>query len=169
LTEALLPFGLQEIAAVEAELAAMLSGFRANRQQGEDGEAMVEVTRRVLREFPAWAISRACLLIATNQAEVDGKRLDRRFAPNDTEIHAVVSAVVKMRREALASAQALLGAPVASKPEPAGPRLIQHDWHVFDWHKFTRIGDGKHAQRVAADLAARKARRETTEEICDNG
>lgn len=160
LSGALRPFDNHEIPVVEAELAAMFSGFRAMRQTGEDVASVVEVTRRVLAEFPAWAIAKACLLIARNQAVVDGKHLDRRYTPNDTEIYAVVSSLVKMRREALTSAKALLSAPV----EPPAPQRPKDGPSAPRPQRAPQAppvpaGDGKHAERVAADLAARAARR----------
>lgn len=167
LDEALQPFDRDETAAVEAELAAMFSGFRAMRQQGDDAAATVEVTRHVLREFPLWAIAKTCLMIARNEAEIDGKPLDRRFTPNDTEIYAVAAGVVKLRRDALATVKALLVAPVEPPPppRPAPP----HDWHVWAWRRHCVGGDSGHAARVLADIEQRRARRASAEGTCGNG
>lgn len=156
---ALLPFADDEIDTVEAEIAAMFSGFRAMRQQGDDVSAVVEVTRRVLREFPCWAISRACLLIAQNQATIDGKKLDRRYTPNDTEIYAVVAGVVKLRKDALKGATALLAAPVEV---PAPPRAKDGPEIAFPARPSQLPPDAVrpgYAQRVAADLEMRAALR----------
>ncbi len=161
---ALLPFGDDEIDAVEAEIAAMFSGFRAMRQQGDDVEAIVAVTRRVVREFPSWAIAKACLLIAQNKADVDGKKLDRRFTPNDSEIYAVVEGVVKLRKDALKSATALLAAPVET---PSPPRASDGPEIAFPQRpsQLPPTIDARpgYASRVMADLELRRARRESTD------
>lgn len=143
--------------AVDSDIAAMFGGFRAMRQQGDDAEATVAATAGVLRGFPAWAIRQGCLKIARNQAG-----LDRRYAPNDTEVFSVVDEIVKDYRKRLAVAEALLAAPVmppslpppvipkASTLQPIGPepnaKLVPDS-----------VNDGKHAARVAADLARRRA------------
>jgi hypothetical protein len=97
---------------VEAEIAAMFSGFRTMCQQGEDAEPLVEVTKRVLREFPLWAIAQGCLRMAKGKAG-----LDRRYAPNDTEVFPVVEEIVRPYRRRLETVKALLAAPV----EDTGP------------------------------------------------
>ena len=191
---ALLPFDPDtEKNAVEAEIAAMFSGFRAMRQQGDDVAAVVEVTRRVLREFPCWAIANACLLIAQNQARVDGKRLDRRYTPNDTEIYTVTAGVVKLRRDALNSAHALLAAPI-EPPEPHVDLAVRYSaaeelrlahgippeglprrevvlppsaGQTTD-APVPRRSDGKHALRVSEELAQRRASRESAAQVCGN-
>jgi len=104
---ALEPFGAGEVENVEAQLLAMFSGFRAMKQQGEDAEAMVAITRAVLHDLPAWAITKACLKIARGDAE-----LDKRFSPNDSEIREVALAVVAPYRRALRDANELLEAEV---------------------------------------------------------
>lgn len=165
LREALRPFQASEQGRVNAEIAAMLGGFRSMRQQDEDVAATVEVARHVLREFPLWAISRGCLMIAQRKTD-----LDRKWPPNDGEIYGVVEDVVEHFRKRLASAEALLAAPV-EPPEPVRPTQAEIEAALGRpvssvpsglpekpaWH-----GDGKHAQRVEADLAARRARREMT-------
>lgn len=107
LTQALAPFTDDQRSQVEAAVAGMLSGFRSMRNASTD---TVEVTLAVLRDFPAWAISRACLMIARNEVG-----LDKRFAPNDAEIHAVVQRVVKRYEEASDKIGLLLVAPVETK------------------------------------------------------
>jgi len=96
---------------IKAELAAMFSGFRSMRQQGEDIAATVEITRGVLRQFPLWAIAKGCMKIAQGRA-----RLDRRYAPNDAEINKVIAGIVRPYCEAIDRARALLLAPVAEAP-----------------------------------------------------
>lgn len=101
---------------VKAELAAMLGGFRAMRQQGNDALAMVDVTARVLREFPLWAIAKGCMEIAQNKAE-----LDPRWPPNDDQIYIVVNGIVALYHKHLKIADSLLAAPLeeAEAPRPA--------------------------------------------------
>lgn len=150
-----------ECNAVEADIAAMFGGFRAMRQQGDDAEATVAATAGVLRGFPAWAIRQGCLKIARNQAG-----LNRRYAPNDTEVFTVIDDIVKDYRKRLAMAETLLAAPVASprklpalseiKPNGIQPVGAQPDARLVE-----PVNDGKHAARVAVDLARRRAQQPT--------
>jgi hypothetical protein len=97
----------EEMRQVDTAISAMFSGFRSMRQQGDDAEFTVAITRGALRDFPAWAIVRGCLNIATNKAG-----LDRRFAPNDVEIVDVVAKVLRPYRSALSEIKKILGAKV---------------------------------------------------------
>jgi hypothetical protein len=153
-------YAAAEHAAVKAQIAAMLGGFRSMRQQDDDAERLVEVTAGVLREFPLWAITRGCLKIARNRAG-----LDRRFAPNDAEIFGVVSEEVRSYRRTLVTAEALL---IARVEAPPAPKLTREEIEAklgrplpvgrVDKPKSQPLpGDGKHAARVAADLASRHA------------
>jgi hypothetical protein len=111
LEQALEPYRPVENEQVRACIAAMFSGFRSMRQVGEEMSATVEITSNVSRSLPAWAIAKACMMIARGQTD-----LDNRFAPNDTEIFAVVEGIVRPYREALQRAHALLSAPVETRP-----------------------------------------------------
>lgn len=94
----------------------MLSGFRGARETAADAVGRIAALMDLLSPFPAWAIQRACSWIHSHGYEVedrDGKRVERHWPPADAEIAAEVERAVKMRREALASARALLEAPVA--------------------------------------------------------
>lgn len=162
LRDALRPFAPTEQGRVNAEIAAMFNGFRSMRQQDEDVTATVEVTRRVLREFPLWAISRGCLLIAQKKADLDPK-----WPPNDSQIYGVVEEIVRYFRARLVAADGLLSAPVES-PDPPRPtaeeiaaRLGREVGPLASKPKRRDPfeGDGKHAQRVMADIEARRARR----------
>lgn len=158
LRAALQPHGEEYRAAVEAEIAAMLSGFRSMRAQGEDAMAMVEITRAVLRDYPLWAIAKACALIAQGNAYAVGRRLDPRFAPNDAEIYAVVEDVVVRHRRALTQLAGLLEAKVRLPPPPRAERPAPAQSAPPE-----RFEPGHH-ERVAADLAARRAQRESQQE-----
>lgn len=165
LAGALHPYLPGERDAVEAQLAGMFTGFRSMRQQGEDAEGIVATTAAVLQPFPVWAIAKACMKIARREAG-----LDPRFAPNDTEIFGVVDAIVKDYRKTLATVEALLIAPVEGEPRalPAPPPIDPGELDAMRLRlqgKLTsgpafekREPDGKHAERVAADLAARRKR-----------
>jgi hypothetical protein len=171
LADALQPYDPSERKEIEIAIAAMFGGFRLMRQQGENAEAVLNVTCHVLREFPAWAIAEGCLMIAQGRAvDEEGKPLDRRFPPNDAQIYAIVSEIVRVYRKNLARAEGLLTAPVAA-PEPPRPTREQieallgrplHDRPRAGLPapiKDGPTGDGKHAQRVMADLEARRRRR----------
>jgi hypothetical protein len=149
LAEALRPHGDADRARVESALAAMLGGFRSMRQTGEDAETVVTVLRAVLREFPAWAVERACLRIARREAG-----LDARWAPNDAQVAEICRGVVAEYREALENAEGLLLAVVAKgylPPKGGGTEVAKPP----PLHR-----DTGYAARVADDLARRKAARE---------
>jgi hypothetical protein len=115
LEDALKPFTRNDEHAVRASINGLFGGYRAMRQQGQDARAVVDVTMAVLREFPAWAIAQALRKVVCGET-----KLDRRFAPNDTEIFDVVAGVVRLYRENLRQAKALRDAPV-DEPPPRGP------------------------------------------------
>lgn len=148
--------------AVEAAIAAMLGGFRSMKQDGESAEGIVIVSAGVLRPFPLWAIEKGCLKIARGDTD-----LDRRFAPNDTEIYAVIDVIVKEYQKALATVEALLRAPVEipcalPSPPPVTESDIENRLALIGRPLSTgtalekRTVDGKHAERVAADLERRR-------------
>lgn len=149
----LTPFQRHESDSVRAALHAMLGGFRSLRAKDDNAEASVEVLLCVLRDFPAWAIDEACMKIARRQAG-----LDPRWAPNDSEIHAVVSDVVSIFHRTRDRVKALLIAPIEEAPAP--PRRPQQDSHVWRWRHHQRRIDGQYAKRVMADLERRKLARE---------
>ena len=138
-----------ERAVVTSSISAMLGGFRSMRQQGEDAASVVAVTRAVLRDFPAWAISQACMKIARHETKIDP-----RFAPNDSEIIDVVRSIVASYQENLEQARALLAAPVEVQVRRERPTNNPPT---------VPAGDGKHGQRVAVDLAERKSKRENAD------
>lgn len=138
----LIPFSQDQRLDVEAQVAAMVGGFRAMRQEGESAADMVEILVGVLRDCPLWAIAEACLRIARGQAG-----LDKRYAPNDAQIYEVVNSITELHRLHFRNAELLLLAEV----EDAIPMRSAH-------RSVPRVGDGQHAQRIAADLAERRAR-----------
>lgn len=161
---------------VALAIADMFGGFRSMREQGEDVLGRVQSAMRALSRFPVWAIERGCLSIQQDGYEVedrDGKRVERHWPPSDPEISQAVERIVEMRRKALISAENLLSAPVEPPPPPRPTKSEVEailGRQIVDRDTFTTAlppappGDGKHAERVAADLAARKARNEARAE-----
>lgn len=144
-----------EEATVNAHLAGMLGGFRFPVSQGA-----IHILRGVLREFPLWAIVQACNDVATNQIP-----MDRDSAPSDRKMHEVVTGIVANYRSTLRVVEALLAAPVEASSPPAYEGPYSGPAHDATARKFipaSELGDGKHAERVAADLAARKSRQQTS-------
>jgi len=132
---------------VEAAIYGMFGGFRAMRQRGEDALATLEVLTSVLSEFPAWAIIRGCIQIA---------REKHKWAPNDGEIYDAVKTIVKLYETHCWQALALLDAPVeaSSKPVPTDSQSRPEEQQASPNHH-----DGKHWNRIGADLQAREARK----------
>lgn len=167
LQSALQPYGADERDMVLAEIAAMLSGFRSMRHQGDDVDGIVNASASVLAPFPLWAIAKGCMKIARREAG-----LNPSFAPNDTEIYGLVDAIVRDYRKTLETIEALLAAPVDQvralpAPQPCRGevearlgRPLQPAPYLPVREGGDRAPDGRHAARVAADLADRKARRD---------
>ncbi len=150
LAEGLGPFSLEEIPRVEIALNAMFSGYRSMRQVDGAGEATVEVTRAVLREFPAWAIEKACVRIARNEVGLDPK-----WPPNDAQIHEVVAGIVKPYQAALNTAQELLAAPLEQPDLPKPRKTYEEIRAEFAQHGFY-LGGGKPLKGENADVLCQK-------------
>lgn len=176
LADALHPYTVSERTQVEIAIGGMLAGFRSMRQIGADGEAVVIVMCNVLRDFPPWAIAQGCIAIAQGRAvDEEGKPLDRRWPPNDAQVYAVVAEIVRVHRKNLAQAQGLLVATVeapepvrpsgeeieAALGRPVAPKVLQS---TFVAPPERLPGDGKHFERIKADLEARRARRMAPDE-----
>lgn len=165
----------------------MFGGFRSMREQGADAVGRVDSAMRALALFPAWAIEHGCLSIQRDGYEVadrDGVRIERHWPPSDPEICKIVAKIEKHHRAALVTAEALLSAPIE---EPAPMRdQSRRDAQVEEVRESLGTPgrrqpvlppsadlpidapvppppDGKHAQRVMAELAARRAQREAQE------
>lgn len=143
----LAPFSDAQFGAVEAAIDAMFAGFRSMRSKGDAADAETGISAAVLREYPRWAIEDACFMIARGKAG-----LDPQWPPNDAQIVEVVERIILSRRKTLKTITALLEAPVATPDRlPAGQRpRISGPIHGAP-------RDDGHAERVAADLAARRA------------
>lgn len=129
----------------------MFSGFRSMRQTGESVEATITITLAVLREFPAWAIKQACVGIAQGQFS----DLDPNWPPNDAQIHAAANDLIAYSKRRLEQTERLIEAKVVERVP-----LKSRERDAADWKTYAPEGDGKHAQRIAADLEKRKARNE---------
>lgn len=145
---------------VAQALADLFSGFRSMREQGADALGLIDSAMRALAPFPAWAIEQACLVIRRDGYLVQDRegrwRTERHWPPSDPQICLVIGEVMKCHRAALASAEALLCAPIEP---PVTPKRFQHDWHVWAWLRQAGLPDGKHTSRVMADIEARRAQR----------
>lgn len=157
---------------VAQAVADMFSGFPSMRHSGEDAIGRVDSAMRALSKFPAWAIERGCRSIQQNGYETvqnDVVKTERHWPPSDPEICRTVTAVEKIHRAALTSAEALLAAPVEQEDDAPKPTLEEIEAklgrslgsrpEVQNPEPESRH-DGKHAQRVAAELEARRMRRE---------
>jgi hypothetical protein len=98
----------REASEVKLDLMAMFAGFRNMRQQDDSSRNTVMILMGLLREFPAWAIRKACLKIVKDS---DADR-DPRWPPNDSEILKAVRVFVDPYRESGIRAQKLLEARV---------------------------------------------------------
>jgi hypothetical protein len=175
LDRALVPFTPGDRDRVDLALNSLLMGFRNQRRQSEDADAvMIGVLRSILRDYPAWAIEETWLRIAGHKSP-----LDPHWVPSDAEIAAVARDVLTPYRARRDAIKALLAAKVAAPdpPHPTREQLEQRLGHPFDQNRKVKQhpadwygdsdgkrhrygdGDGKHAQHVEADLAARRARR----------
>jgi hypothetical protein len=105
------PFAMSEIDKVSLALADMFNGFRSMRQSGDEAVAIIESAVRLLAEFPAWAIEKACLSIRKNGVWRDG-RFDRQWPPSDAELVGDVRKEVRFYSDQHRSAAALLDATV---------------------------------------------------------
>jgi hypothetical protein len=100
---------------VATALATMFGAFHAMRGQGGDALARIHATMDLLATFPAWAIQRACLSIQRDgyqRIEHGVARIERTWPPSDPELVEALRAIVRPYAKALASAKALLCAPV---------------------------------------------------------
>ena len=79
---ALLPFSDKAVDHVVEALLDMYGGYRNMRGGEDDAAARVDAAARLLAEFPAWAIQKACFSIRRHGVWREGK-FDRQWPPND--------------------------------------------------------------------------------------
>lgn len=105
------PFDGREETKVALAIADMFGSFPSMRQSGEETSARLDAALRVLAEFPAWAIVKACGKIQVNGVWRDGK-YDQQWPPSDAEIARVVREEFRLYGDSHRSAVALLTAEV---------------------------------------------------------
>lgn len=166
LSDGLRAFGDLERGLVDGALSVMLGGFRSMRQMGENAESIVTVLMHVLREFPCWAIGRACDMIVSGEAA-----LDPTWPPNDAQVYQLVAGIVSPYRKTLTLVEGLLAAPVdvpqvprLAPPLPTRDEMLAQS-ALLAQRATQRVrdpegkGDGSHMARVLAEIEARRARR----------
>lgn len=105
------PFDGREETKVALAIADMFGSFPSMRQSGDEASARLDAALRVLAEFPAWAIVKACGKIQLNGVWRDGK-YDQQWPPSDAEIALVVREEFRLYGDSHRSAVALLEATV---------------------------------------------------------
>jgi hypothetical protein len=100
-----------ELDEVALALTDMFASFRSMRQTGNETVAQVDATRRILTQFPCWAIEKACRSIQTNGVWRN-EAFDRQWPPSDSEIVAAVRDESRLYADQHRSAVALLAATV---------------------------------------------------------
>lgn len=105
------PYRPTETDRVTLALIEMLSGFRSVRGDEVDAVATADNLRRVLAEYPAWAIENACQEIRRDGVWRDG-RFDRQWPPSDPELIDAVRKVARLYGDQYQNAVALLAAEV---------------------------------------------------------
>jgi hypothetical protein len=90
----------------------MYSGYPSLGSRGDQSVAgRIDALRRVLAEFPCWAIEKACQSIQTNGVWREGA-FDRKWPPTDAEIVDAVRTEARLYTDSYQSAVALLAAEV---------------------------------------------------------
>lgn len=113
LAPAIAPYPREDIDRVVLALGDMFGGFTSMRQTDDEAVAKLDSVRRILADYPAWAIEKACTSIQTNGVWRDGK-FDRRWPPNDSEIVAEVRAQARLYAGTHQNITAMLEAKVES-------------------------------------------------------
>ncbi len=107
------PFTAAESDRAVKAMSRMLGGIRSlSKDDLEAAVAGIDGLRYVLEDLPLWAIEKGCLAISQGEAVVDGRKMDRRWAPNDSEVYGVIKEIVAPYRKMLDDVTALLAAPV---------------------------------------------------------
>lgn len=111
---ALMPFSDKAVDPVVEALLDMYGGYRNMRGGEDDAAARVDAAARLLAEFPAWAIQKACMAIRRNGVWREGK-FDRVWPPNDAEIIAAVKDEMRLYQDTFDRCVALLTATVEER------------------------------------------------------
>lgn len=106
------PCGDRDVNRVALSLTDMFGGFPSLRHRDDEAViARIDGARRILMEFPVWAIEKACRKIQMNGVWRDGK-FDRQWPPSDAEIAAAVRDEARLYADQHRQAIALLSATV---------------------------------------------------------
>jgi hypothetical protein len=112
LAPAVQPYGDRDVNRVALALTDMFGGFPSMRARNDEAVmARIDGARRVLAEFPAWAIENACAYIQANGVWRDGA-FDRQWPPSDAEIIQETRQKFRLYADQHRSAVALLSATV---------------------------------------------------------
>lgn len=166
LHRALVPWSNADRRQLEGELALMLGGFATMQRLDEiAAKGLVAQYLQLTRDRPFWAVVQVCRKIRIGDAG-----LPTQYCPNEAEFNSVLRRVVSPYERQLLQARRVLEAKVQPPPPlkltrteleaKLGRPLPQTVASNEVKSTPMPIGDGKHAERVLADLAARKARRE---------
>lgn len=96
---------------VALALVDMFGAFRSVRHGGEDVVLLIDSVCRLLQDFPAWAIVKACNAIQQNGVWRNGA-FDRQWPPSDPELVAEVREKLRLYGDQYRSAVDLLAAEV---------------------------------------------------------
>jgi hypothetical protein len=108
------PYEERDVNRVTLALTDMFGGFPSMRQRDDVAiMARIDGARRCLKEFPAWAIDKACSYIQANGVWRDGC-FDRQWPPSDAEIINEVRQKFRLYGDQYRNAVALLAAGVES-------------------------------------------------------
>jgi Helix-turn-helix domain len=162
---AVAPFEARSRDALLQAISGMLGAFPA--MQRFDQHAALGIAANylmIVRQQPHWAIVKACEMVRTNKA---GFNPD--FCPSEPQFVTAVAQLVKPYADALRRVESLVDAKVDRPPAPKPTReegeaklgrpLPQTVASNEVKSTPMPVGDGNYAERVLADLAARKARR----------
>lgn len=112
---ALAPYADSVVDEVVEALLDMYGGFTSMRGGEDSAAARVDSAARLLVDFPAWAIQKACASIRRDgvwRVENGEGRFDRRWPPNDSEIVDAVRKEERLYRDTYDRCEALLTATV---------------------------------------------------------
>lgn len=148
---------------LEGEMSLMLGGFTVMQKIAEvAARDLVAQYLQLSRDQPFWAIVEACRMVRSGKAG-----LPVQYCPNELEFNTIIRRLVSDYERRLIAAQRLLDARV--QPPPA-PKLTREEIEAKLGRAFgarassepqappVSPGDGRHAERVLADLAARQDR-----------
>lgn len=119
LAPAVVPHASRDVDRVALALTDMFGGFPSMRQRDDASVvARLDGARRVMEEFPAWAIEKACATIQQNgiwRVQDGFGKFDRHWPPSDAEIVAEVWDKLRLYGDQHRSAVELLEAAVETQ------------------------------------------------------